>query len=96
MVAEVAKTDDLVIFDKSPFYIENGEMRCGFQMISLINDYFSRDYQVRGLNWLASLQHNNINGILADEMVKINYFPTKIINFRVSERHFKQFRCSDT
>lgn len=53
MVADAIKSDDLVIFDKSPFYIENGEMR---------------DYQVRGLNWLASLQHNKINGILADEM----------------------------
>jgi SWI/SNF-related matrix-associated actin-dependent regulator of chromatin subfamily A member 5 len=29
-----------------------------------------RDYQVRGLNWLIQLQHNGINGILADEMVK--------------------------
>ena len=28
-----------------------------------------RDYQVQGLNWLASLHHNGINGILADEMV---------------------------
>ncbi|CAO4370074.1 unnamed protein product [Caenorhabditis nigoni] len=53
MVADADKADELVVFDKSPFYIENGEMR---------------DYQVRGLNWLASLQHNNINGILADEM----------------------------
>lgn len=41
-------------FEKTPFYIENGEMR---------------DYQIRGLNWLISLQHNGINGILADEMV---------------------------
>ncbi|PAV81389.1 hypothetical protein WR25_06855 [Diploscapter pachys] len=47
------KEDTLVLFDKNPFYILNGEMR---------------DYQVRGLNWLISLQHNNINGILADEM----------------------------
>lgn len=29
-----------------------------------------RDYQIRGLNWLISLQHNGINGILADEMVR--------------------------
>jgi SNF2 family DNA or RNA helicase len=28
-----------------------------------------RDYQVQGLNWMASLHHNGINGILADEMV---------------------------
>ncbi|CAD6185955.1 unnamed protein product [Caenorhabditis auriculariae] len=47
------KEDNLVLFDKSPFFIENGEMR---------------DYQVRGLNWLINLQHNGINGILADEM----------------------------
>ncbi|EFP09491.1 CRE-ISW-1 protein [Caenorhabditis remanei] len=53
LLADAAQGDDLVIFDKNPFYIENGEMR---------------DYQVRGLNWLVSLQHNNINGILADEM----------------------------
>ena len=29
-----------------------------------------RDYQVQGLNWMASLHHNGINGILADEMVR--------------------------
>lgn len=28
-----------------------------------------RDYQVQGLNWIVSLHHNGINGILADEMV---------------------------
>ena len=28
-----------------------------------------RDYQVQGLNWMISLYHNGINGILADEMV---------------------------
>jgi hypothetical protein len=28
-----------------------------------------RDYQVQGLNWMISLHHNGINGILADEMV---------------------------
>lgn len=30
-----------------------------------------RDYQVQGLNWMASLHHNGINGILADEMVSL-------------------------
>lgn len=29
-----------------------------------------RDYQVQGLNWMISLHHNGINGILADEMVR--------------------------
>ncbi|KHJ92260.1 protein, SNF2 family [Oesophagostomum dentatum] len=53
MVEAAEREDGVVLFDKSPFYIQNGEMR---------------DYQVRGLNWLISLQHNGINGILADEM----------------------------
>ncbi|KAI6213624.1 Isw-1 [Aphelenchoides besseyi] len=51
---EQAKNNDSVfLFDKSPWYIENGELR---------------DYQIRGVNWLIQLQHNNISGILADEM----------------------------
>ena len=29
-----------------------------------------RDYQIQGLNWMISLHHNGINGILADEMVR--------------------------
>ena len=28
-----------------------------------------RSYQVQGLNWMVSLHHNGLNGILADEMV---------------------------
>jgi SNF2 family DNA or RNA helicase len=28
-----------------------------------------RPYQLQGLNWLVSLHHNSLNGILADEMV---------------------------
>ena len=31
-----------------------------------------RDYQVQGLNWMISLYHNGINGILADEMVRLS------------------------
>lgn len=39
-----------------------------------------RDYQIRGLNWLISLQHNGINGILADEMVHFRLiFKLKIV-----------------
>lgn len=30
-----------------------------------------RDYQVQGLNWMAGLHFNGINGILADEMVSL-------------------------
>jgi hypothetical protein len=28
-----------------------------------------RSYQLQGLNWMVSLYHNGLNGILADEMV---------------------------
>lgn len=28
-----------------------------------------RTYQIQGLNWMVSLHHNGLNGILADEMV---------------------------
>ena len=29
-----------------------------------------RPYQLQGLNWMVSLHHNGLNGILADEMVR--------------------------
>ena len=35
---------------------------------SVINGMM-RPYQLQGLNWMVSLQHNGLNGILADEMV---------------------------
>ena len=27
-----------------------------------------REYQLQGLNWMVSLHHNDLNGVLADEM----------------------------
>ena len=48
------EAEEIFRFSSSPPYIKGGEMR---------------DYQVQGLNWLISLYHNDINGILADEMV---------------------------
>lgn len=40
-------------FEETPSFIVGGEMR---------------DYQIRGLNWMITLNDNGINGILADEM----------------------------
>lgn len=48
--------DEAFVFEESPPFVKGGKMR---------------DYQVQGLNWMASLHHNGINGILADEMVSI-------------------------
>ncbi|KAK4047198.1 chromatin remodeling complex Adenosinetriphosphatase [Microbotryomycetes sp. JL221] len=42
-----------IVFTESPIYVKGGKMR---------------DYQIQGLNWMAGLHHNGINGILADEM----------------------------
>ena len=42
--------------EASPAYVKGGTMR---------------DYQIRGLNWLISLFEHGINGILADEMVRM-------------------------
>uniref|UniRef100_A0A0N4ZN96 ISWI chromatin-remodeling complex ATPase ISW1 n=1 Tax=Parastrongyloides trichosuri TaxID=131310 RepID=A0A0N4ZN96_PARTI len=53
LLEEAEKFDDIFCFQSSPEYITGGIMR---------------DYQIRGLNWLISLEENNINGILADEM----------------------------
>jgi SWI/SNF-related matrix-associated actin-dependent regulator of chromatin subfamily A member 5 len=30
-----------------------------------------RSYQIQGLNWMTALHHNGLNGILADEMVRL-------------------------
>jgi SWI/SNF-related matrix-associated actin-dependent regulator of chromatin subfamily A member 5 len=30
-----------------------------------------RSYQLQGLNWMISLHHNGLNGILADEMASL-------------------------
>jgi SNF2 family DNA or RNA helicase len=32
-----------------------------------------RGYQLQGLNWMVSLHHNGLNGILADEMVRVSF-----------------------
>ena len=52
-MAESNKAKPIFRFEASPHFIKDGEMR---------------DYQVRGLNWMISLNENGINGILADEV----------------------------
>ena len=44
-------------FQKQPEYLSGGELR---------------DFQIVGVNWMAHLWHNDLNGILADEMVIIS------------------------
>ncbi|KAG8992998.1 hypothetical protein FRB90_000819 [Tulasnella sp. 427] len=51
--AHDGEDDASMVFEESPEYVKGGKMR---------------DYQLQGLNWMAALHHNGINGILADEM----------------------------
>ncbi|KAI9632312.1 SNF2 family N-terminal domain-containing protein [Dioszegia hungarica] len=53
LLKEGDEGDAAYVFEESPPFVKGGQMR---------------DYQVQGLNWMASLHHNGINGILADEM----------------------------
>lgn len=39
---------------------------------SVITGGTMREYQMQGLNWLIHLYDNGINGILADEMVRVD------------------------
>jgi SNF2 family DNA or RNA helicase len=33
---------------------------------------------MHGLNWMVSLHHNGLSGILADEMVRISFAPSYV------------------
>ncbi|KAF8511891.1 P-loop containing nucleoside triphosphate hydrolase protein [Hysterangium stoloniferum] len=48
--------------DDQPFVFEDSPP-CTF-----IHGGTMRDYQIQGLNWMVSLHHNGLNGIMADEM----------------------------
>jgi hypothetical protein len=51
------------------------ELHILIQFIRYLNissqSFTMRRYQLQGLNWIVSLDHNGLNGILADEMVHI-------------------------
>ena len=61
-----------------------------------------KDYQVKGLQWMISLYNNRLNGILADEMVRLYLkprHPTYVHTaklYRVSARLFRRSRSSPT
>jgi hypothetical protein len=58
-----------------------------------------RAYQLQGLNWMVSLHHNGLNGILADEMVRLlspSHTVAERSDRRVLVKHCKQFPSSHT
>lgn len=81
LLAQAKKSETVMVFQESPPFIKNGEMR---------------DYQVRGLNWMIQLAHNGINGILADEMVHsiLKCHSLTALHCRVSAKLCKLSLCS--
>ena len=81
------------------FYIFLPKLVVTRAFITVINGEM-RGYQLQGLNWMVSLHHNGLNGILADEMVRTSLarsFNAYLI--RASVKHCKQFpslRISNT
>lgn len=59
--------EDMALLDES---VADGQHRLTVQP-SCIKFGKMRDYQLQGLNWLIHLYDNGINGILADEMVRM-------------------------
>lgn len=64
--------DQPFVFEESP------SCKFGFTMglqyshcTSAVINGTMRSYQLQGLNWMVSLHHNGLNGILADEMVTL-------------------------
>lgn len=56
-----------------------------------------KEYQLKGLNWLATLYEQGINGILADEMglgkVRLSLIYNDIIGLKIFDRRCNQFLC---
>ena len=55
---------------------DTGGERAGHRLMaqpSVIKGGQMREYQMQGLNWLIHLYDNGINGILADEMVRLPF-----------------------
>jgi ATP-dependent helicase STH1/SNF2 len=65
------------------------------QPLSLVGGTL-KEYQIKGLQWMVSLYNNNLNGILADEMVRsLRRFPTQHSFFaRVLGRRSRRFPLS--
>lgn len=64
---------------------------------SILSGGTLKDYQVKGLQWMISLYNNRLNGILADEMVRLSSLVRQRradLHHRVSVKLFKQYRSS--
>jgi SNF2 family DNA or RNA helicase len=96
--------------DDQPFVFEESPI-CGLlfklRLIGIFNSFDlavihgqMRSYQLQGLNWMVSLHHNGLNGILADEMVHhLIFLPKNNINInfsRVWARRCRQFLSCHT
>lgn len=49
------------------------------ELLGIVIHGTMRSYQLQGLNWMVSLHHNGLNGILADEMVMTHKNPQRSV-----------------
>ena len=70
LLKEEDETEDSFVFEESP-PCKRRLHPVGCVSFADVKGGKMRDYQVQGLNWMISLHLNGINGILADEMVRL-------------------------
>jgi len=94
--------DQPFVFEESPSceaFVDSFPFVSLISSPSVINGTM-RPYQLQGLNWMVSLQHNGLNGILADEMVWHHHgfpmFRCDLSFFRAWEKHCKPFHSCRT
>lgn len=64
--------DQPFVFEESPACTSTPSVPSASMQLTLSTSVIHgtmRPYQLQGLNWMISLHHNGLNGILADEMV---------------------------
>ena len=77
---EEGETEDVIAKAKKEATSEEGEQQDYYAIAHTITEQITKqselliggtlkEYQIKGLEWLVSLNNNNLNGILADEMV---------------------------
>ena len=77
---EEGETEDVIAKAKKEATTEEGEQQDYYAIAHTITEQITKqselliggtlkEYQIKGLEWLVSLNNNNLNGILADEMV---------------------------
>lgn len=63
----------------------DGDVQYSFKQPELVTGAKLRDYQLAGVQWMISLYENGLNGILADEMGKLDRLCKQFLSFPICE-----------